>query len=64
MTAPDERTLPLREVIDLVTEEQVRKALDAARGSVNVAADALGVDRTTVYRLMRRYGIEIRRIVA
>lgn len=46
------------------TEQQVRKALEAARGSVTVAAATLGVSRQTVYRLINKYGIEIRRIVA
>jgi transcriptional regulator of acetoin/glycerol metabolism len=60
----DDEQEPLQKVIDRVTEQQVRAALKTARGSVNVAAEALGVDRATVYRMMRRYGIEITRVVA
>ena len=50
---------------DLIPSEQsIRKALKASRGSVTVAATALGVSRQTLYRLLFKYGIEIRRIVA
>ncbi len=45
------------------TERQVRDALKAT-DSVAAAALMLGVSRMTVYRLMKRYGIEVRRIVA
>jgi len=50
--------------MDTPTEQQVRKALEAARGSVTVAAMTLGLSRQSVYRLIRKYGIELRRIVA
>jgi len=46
-----------------IAESQVRKALKDA-GSVSEAAVLLGVSRRTMYRLMKRYGIEIKRIVA
>ena len=46
------------------TQQQVVKALTAARGSVTVAAMTLGVSRQTLYRLMRKHGIEVQRIVA
>jgi transcriptional regulator of acetoin/glycerol metabolism len=46
------------------TEQQVRKALEASRGSVTVTAMALGVSRQTVYRLINKYGIVLRRVVA
>ena len=45
-----------------ITERQVRDALKGA-GTVTLAAVALGISRRTIYRLMRRYGIEIKRIV-
>lgn len=62
----DETTagLPLQKVIDAVTEAQVRAALKASKGSVEVAANALGVNRATVYRMMRKYDIQIERIIA
>jgi len=46
------------------TEEAIRAALRASRGSVTVAANTLGIHRTWLHRLMRRYGIEVTRIVA
>ncbi|MCB9681215.1 MAG: sigma-54-dependent Fis family transcriptional regulator [Alphaproteobacteria bacterium] len=38
--------------------EAVRRALRAARGNVSAAARALGIARSTVYRLVQRHGIE------
>ena len=49
---------------DFVTERAVRDALKAEGDSVTQAAKRLGVHRATVYRLMKRYGITIRRIIA
>jgi len=46
-----------------ITERAAREALKTA-GSVSGAALLLGVSRPTMYRLMQRYGIEIKRIVA
>lgn len=46
------------------TEDQIRAALKASRGSVTVAAETLGIHRTWLHRLMRKYGIEVQRIVA
>jgi transcriptional regulator of acetoin/glycerol metabolism len=48
--------------IDL-PEQTVRQALRDG-GSVSAAAVLLGISRVTLYRLMTRYGIEIKRIVA
>ena len=46
-----------------VNERQVREALKAS-SSVTLAAASLGISRATMYRLMKRYSVEIRRIVA
>lgn len=46
-----------------ISENAVRAALKNA-GSVSGAAIILGVSRPTMYRLMLKYGIEFRRIVA
>jgi transcriptional regulator of acetoin/glycerol metabolism len=46
-----------------ITERAVREALKDAP-SVTAAAVLLGVSRGTMYRLMAKYGIEVRRIVA
>jgi transcriptional regulator with GAF, ATPase, and Fis domain len=60
MTQPES----LKSAIDAVTEEAVRKALKASRGSIRVAASSLGVSERTVRRMMGRYGIIIERVVA
>lgn len=46
-----------------VTEREVRAALRDTP-TVSAAAELLGVSRPTLYRLMARFGIEVRRIVA
>jgi transcriptional regulator of acetoin/glycerol metabolism len=46
-----------------IPEKDIREALKTA-GSVTAAAVLLGISRMTMYRLMTRYGIEIKRIVA
>ncbi len=46
-----------------IDERSVREALKTA-GNVTEAAVQLGVSRRTMYRLMAKYGIEIKRIVA
>ena len=44
------------------TERQVRDALKET-ATVSAAAALLGVSRFTVYRLMKKYGIEVRRTI-
>lgn len=46
------------------TEDQIRDALRASRGSVTVAALTFGIHRVSLHRLMRKHGIEVQRIVA
>jgi two-component system response regulator HydG len=48
----------LQEVVDRAAAEHVRQVLAAADGRRAEAARRLGVDRTTLYRLMRRHGID------
>jgi DNA-binding NtrC family response regulator len=48
----------LQEVVDRAAAEHVRATLAACDGRRAEAARRLGVDRTTLYRLMRRHGIE------
>ena len=50
--------------IDAVTEEALRKALKASRGSVRVAASILGISERTVYRWMARYNVTIEKVIA
>jgi DNA-binding NtrC family response regulator len=47
----------LQDALDAAAVARIRTALAAAGGERTAAAKALGVDRTTLYRLMRRLGI-------
>ena len=47
----------LQAYLDRCTIERIRAALEAANGVRGDAADALGIDRTTLYRMMRRLGL-------
>ena len=53
----------LADALERASEQAVREALEEAHGSKTRAALILGVSRPTVYRLMERHGIEVRRIV-
>ena len=44
-------------------ERALREALEQADGSPIRAAEILGVTRVTVWRRMKRYGIQIARVV-
>jgi DNA-binding NtrC family response regulator len=54
-TGADEGTL--QEAIDRATRARIVSALSAHGGRRAEAADALGVERTTLYRLMKRLGL-------
>ncbi len=47
----------LQEFLDRAAALRIKKAIDFAKGNRNAAASALGIDRTTLYRLMRRLGL-------
>ena len=47
----------LQECLDRAAMAKIRAALEGARGNRAVAASSLGVDRTTLYRLMKRLGL-------
>ena len=53
MESPDE-IVPLEELKKLAIEHAHR----VCGGNINKTADKLGVTRSTVYRLMRKYGLE------
>ena len=48
----------LQETLDRAAAERVRGALEESGGVKVAAARSLGVDRTTLYRLMRKYGLD------
>jgi DNA-binding NtrC family response regulator len=52
---PTEGTL--QEFLDRAAALRIKSAIDSANGNRNAAATALGIDRTTLYRLMRRLGL-------
>ena len=46
-----------------ITEQRLREVLGKNGGSPTRAAEEFGVSRVTVYRWMRRFGIEVKRVV-
>lgn len=48
----------LKDVMDSAAASHIREVLDSLGGSRTEAADRLGIERTTLYRLMRRLGID------
>src|SRR5207249_5568303 len=47
----------LQDVLDRAAAARIRRALDGAGGQRPEAARALGIDRTTPYRIVRRLGL-------
>jgi DNA-binding NtrC family response regulator len=57
-TPADDHDGTLQRAVDRATEERVRGALRETSGRRAEAARLLGVERTTLYRLIKRFGIE------
>jgi len=50
--------LPLKKALQLPERDLILRALKAHHGSRQATAQALGINRTTLYKKMKRYGIE------
>ena len=48
----------LAEYLDLAAQQRIREVLAEVGGKRVEAAERLGIDRTTLYRLMKKHGIE------
>jgi DNA-binding NtrC family response regulator len=57
-TSPTTDGNTLQDTLDRAAADRIRAALDAAGNQRAEAARALGIDRTTLYRMMRRFGIQ------
>ncbi len=55
--ASDATPVSLREHLDRATADRIRAALDEADGNRGEAALALGIERTTLYRMMKKLGL-------
>jgi DNA-binding NtrC family response regulator len=56
--------LPLKKALEAPEKEIILRALEANHGSRQATAEALGINRTTLYKKMKRYGIEMAESVA
>jgi two-component system nitrogen regulation response regulator NtrX len=57
MEPPDAAPLPLHEARDRFERDYILRALAANHGNISRTADALGVERSNLYRKMRGFGI-------
>jgi transcriptional regulator of acetoin/glycerol metabolism len=55
---PGKASETLQECVDRAATQKIKAALDAAKGNRNEAATDLGVDRTTLYRMMKRLNLQ------
>jgi len=55
---PGKANETLQECLDRAASQKIKAALEAANGNRNDAATDLGVDRTTLYRMMKRLNIQ------
>jgi len=55
--SPQDEVDTLQATLDRAATVRIKAALDSAGGNRNDAATMLGVDRTTLYRLMKRLGL-------
>ncbi|MEQ8820117.1 MAG: helix-turn-helix domain-containing protein [Sumerlaeia bacterium] len=49
---------PLNEFVDEMTKRHVLRALDQKHWKKQEAADMLGIDRATLYRMIKRFGLD------
>ncbi|MDK2971894.1 MAG: two-component system, NtrC family, response regulator HydG [Candidatus Sumerlaeota bacterium] len=50
--------LPLNEFIDAMTQQHVLRALERTAWKKQEASDLLGIDRATLYRMIKRFGLD------
>jgi DNA-binding NtrC family response regulator len=55
---PSLSTLPLNEYVDEMTRQHILRTLERKEWKKQEAADELHVDRATLYRMIKRYGLE------
>lgn len=55
--APEESVGTLQEALDRAASDRIAAALQIADGNRSAAAQALGIDRTTLYRFLRRLSL-------
>ena len=56
--AATEPLLPQAASLDDMEHQAIKQALEASRGNLTQAARVLGISRSTLYRKVRRYGLE------
>ena len=54
----DGHNLPLKKALEMPEKEIILRTLKAHHGSRQATAEALGINRTTLYKKMKRFGIE------
>ena len=54
---PSAETLPLHDARDRFERDYILKALAAQQGNISRTAEALGVERSNLYRKMKAFGI-------
>ncbi len=57
---PTNRRLPNLTTLDDLERRYLLHVLDAAKGNRTRAAEILGIDRRTLYRMAERFGIELK----
>ena len=57
VSVPSSTTAPLHEARDRFERDYILRALAAQQGNISRTAEALGIERSNLYRKMRAFGI-------